>query len=109
MLGCGQGSTVQHKGPIFALKWNISGSYILTAGVDKSTCVWDANTGQCKQQFTYHGAPALDVDWRDNDVFASCSTDKYIHVCKIGIDKPITTFSGKFVCVNWETIRFALV
>ena len=26
----------QHKGPIFALKWNKKGNYILSAGVDKS-------------------------------------------------------------------------
>lgn len=25
----------QHKGPIFALKWNKKGNYILSAGVDK--------------------------------------------------------------------------
>lgn len=25
----------QHKGPIFALKWNKRGNYILSAGVDK--------------------------------------------------------------------------
>lgn len=25
----------QHKGPIFALKWNKEGNYILSAGVDK--------------------------------------------------------------------------
>lgn len=28
----------QHKGPIFALKWNKSGNYILSAGVDKTVC-----------------------------------------------------------------------
>jgi len=28
----------QHKGPIFALKWNKKGNYILSAGVDK-VCV----------------------------------------------------------------------
>ena len=27
----------QHKGPIFALKWNKRGNYILSAGVDKVT------------------------------------------------------------------------
>ena len=26
---------VQHSGPIFALKWNPKGSYIVTGGVDK--------------------------------------------------------------------------
>src|SRR5699024_7732957 len=28
----------QHKGPIFALKWNKKGNYILSAGVDKTVC-----------------------------------------------------------------------
>lgn len=44
----------QHKGPIFALKFSKSGNHILTAGVDKSTIIWDAKYGYCKQQFTFH-------------------------------------------------------
>ena len=53
----------QHKGPIFALKWNKLGNFILSAGVDRTTIIWDAATGSCKQQFAFHSAPALDVDW----------------------------------------------
>ena len=53
----------QHKGPIFALKWNKTGNYILSAGVDRTTIIWDAATGKAKQQFSFHSAPALDVDW----------------------------------------------
>ena len=53
----------QHKGPIFALKWNKTGNFILSAGVDRTTIIWDAATGNCKQQFAFHSAPALDVDW----------------------------------------------
>lgn len=30
----------QHRGPIFALKWNKKGNYILTAGVDKVSNVY---------------------------------------------------------------------
>lgn len=30
----------QHKGPIFALKWNKKGNYILSAGVDKVRFVY---------------------------------------------------------------------
>lgn len=82
-----------HKGPIFALKWNKAGNLILTAGVDKTTCVWDASSGLCKQQFAFHTAPALDVDWRDNEVFASCSTDHFIHICRLGYDRPLYSFS----------------
>ncbi|KAH8317756.1 hypothetical protein KR074_008937 [Drosophila pseudoananassae] len=90
----------QHKGPIFALKWNKSGNYILSAGVDKTTIIWDASTGQCTQQFAFHNAPALDVDWQTNQAFASCSTDQRIHVCRLGINEPIKTFKGHTNEVN---------
>lgn len=87
----------QHKGPIFALKWNKKGNYILSAGVDKTTIIWEASTGQCTQQFAFHSAPALDVDWQANNSFASCSTDQCIHVCKLGVDRPIKSFHGHTV------------
>lgn len=87
----------QHKGPIFALKWNKRGNYILSAGVDKTTIIWDAASGQCTQQFSFHLAPALDVDWQTNTSFASCSTDQCIHVCKLNSDKPIKSFQGHTV------------
>ncbi|XP_017151665.1 F-box-like/WD repeat-containing protein ebi [Drosophila miranda] len=90
----------QHKGPIFALKWNKCGNYILSAGVDKTTIIWDASTGQCTQQFAFHSAPALDVDWQTNQAFASCSTDQRIHVCRLGVNEPIKTFRGHTNEVN---------
>ncbi|XP_050392831.1 F-box-like/WD repeat-containing protein TBL1X [Patella vulgata] len=95
----------QHKGPIFALKWNKRGNYILSAGVDKTTIIWDASSGSCQQQFAFHSAPALDVDWQSNISFASCSTDQCIHVCRLGHDRPIKTFQGHTNEVNaikWE-------
>ena len=39
----------------------------------------------------------MDIDWQSNSCFASCSTDKQIQVCKIGLDKPVKTFSGHTV------------
>ena len=90
---------VRHSGPIFALKWNNKGSCIVTGGVDKTAIVWDVSSGDVKQQFAFHKAPTLDVDWQNNSCFASCSTDKLIHVCKLGSDKPVRTFQGHKVCV----------
>jgi len=90
----------QHKGPIFALKWNKSGNYILSAGVDRTTIIWDSKDGAAKQQFAFHSAPALDVDWQTDDSFASCSTDKCIHVCKLGSQQPIKSFQGHTNEVN---------
>lgn len=90
----------QHKGPIFALKWNKRGNYILSAGVDKTTIIWDSASGEATQQFSFHNAPALDVDWKNNDSFASCSTDMFIHLCKLGHDQPLKTFQGHTNEVN---------
>ena len=58
----------------------------------RTTIIWDAATGNCKQQFAFHSAPALDVDWKSEESFASCSTDKQIHVCQLGQDRPVKSF-----------------
>ncbi|CAJ0583206.1 unnamed protein product, partial [Mesorhabditis spiculigera] len=81
-----------HKGPVFALRWSPSGDYVLSAGVDKSTNVWDTISRKHKQQFQFHEASALDVDWVSDDSFASCSTDAQIHVCKMGMATPLRTY-----------------
>merc|ERR1712045_770170 len=62
--------------------------------------IWDAATGQCKQQFAHHSAPSLDVDWKCEESFASCSTDKQIHVCQLGQDRPVKSFQGHTNEVN---------
>jgi len=90
----------EHKGPIFALKWNKQGNFILSAGVDKTTIIWDSCTGMLKQQFAFHSAPALDVDWQNNESFASCSTDKTILVCKLNEKNPTKKFIGHTNEVN---------
>jgi len=90
----------KHKGPIFSLKWNKSGDYLLSASVDKTSIIWDAKNGELKQHFECHTAPTLDVDWRDNTSFASCSSDKMIYVCQLGEDRPIKSFVGHTNEVN---------
>ncbi|OVA15925.1 WD40 repeat [Macleaya cordata] len=95
----------KHKGPIFSLKWNKKGDYLLSGSVDKTAIVWDIKTGEWKQQFEFHSAPALDVDWRNNASFATCSTDSMIYVCKIGENRPIRTFSGhqgEVNAIKWD-------
>jgi transducin (beta)-like 1 len=91
---------VGHKGPIFALKWNKSGTHLLSGSFDKSAVIWDAATGALRQQFTFHTAPTLDVDWRSDSSFASCSTDKHILVCELGRNAPLNDFVGHSDEVN---------
>ncbi|KAK9830274.1 hypothetical protein WJX72_010750 [[Myrmecia] bisecta] len=94
-----------HKGPIFSLKWNKKGDLLLSGSVDKTAIVWDGKTGEVKQQFEFHTAPTLDVDWRNNTSFATCSTDKMIYVCKLGEAAPVKTFQGhqdEVNAIKWD-------
>jgi transducin (beta)-like 1 len=108
-----------HRGPIFSLKWNKEGNLLLSGSVDKTAIVWDVNSSQASpgdglqsvsnsnilQQYSLHAAPTLDVDWRTNDSFATCSTDTMIYVCKLGEAAPIKTFSAhkdEVNAINWD-------
>ncbi|CAM6099762.1 unnamed protein product [Calypogeia fissa] len=95
----------KHKGPIFSLKWNKKGDCLLSGSVDKTAIIWDAKNGDVKQQFEYHAAPTLDVDWRNNVSFATCSTDKMIYVCKLGESRPVKLFAGhqdEVNAIKWD-------
>ena len=100
-----------HNGPVFALKWNKKGDMVVSSGVDKSCVVWDPNTGKSLQKFCFHQQPILDVDWQSNDTFASCSTDKEIHICRMGENQPLKIFKGHTDEVNairWDPQGYLL-
>jgi len=84
----------KHKGPVFALKWNRAGTFLLSGSVDNTAIVWDVESGTMKQQFEFHTAPILDVNWMDNETFATCSSDTTVQVCRVGSKLPIRTFKG---------------
>jgi len=90
----------RHGGTVFSMRWNPSGNFLLSGSVDKVAVVWDTTTGKVKQAFTDHTAAILDVDWRDDETFATCSTDKMIHVCNVGEEKPQARLSGHTDEVN---------
>jgi len=95
----------KHKGPIFSLKWNRTGQYLLSGSVDKTAVIWDTASGAVKQEFAFHKEPTLDVDWRDDDSFASCSTDRMIYVCKLNHSSYLKCFSGhrdEVNAIKWD-------
>jgi len=62
-------------------------------------------TGLVRQQFEFHDAPALDVDWKDDMIFASCSTDKCVNICQVGSPAPLQTYVGhtdEVNAVKWD-------
>lgn len=95
----------KHKGPIFSLKWNKKGDYLLSGSVDNTAIIWDVATGSVCQQFNNHQAPTLDVDWRTDTSFATCSTDKMIYVCKLGQQSPLRVMKGhedEVNAIRWD-------
>lgn len=81
----------KHTGPVFSLKWNKAGNFILSGSYDKSAIVWDASTGAVLKQFSLHAAPVLDVDWRDSDMFVTCSSDKCVLYIFMYLSRAITS------------------
>ncbi|KAI1307359.1 Transducin (beta)-like 1, Y-linked [Mortierella claussenii] len=97
----------QHRGPIFALKWNKKGNYILTGSLDHTTIVWDATTGEARQQHEFHTGAVLDVDWLDNTTFATSSSDGKVYVCKVDSTEPLKVFEGhkdEVNAVRWDPL-----
>ena len=74
----------------------VGGSY------DKTAIVWDVSGSQglVEQQFNDHFAPALDVDWKDDMTFSSRSIDKTVNICRVGVARPLKTYSGHSDEVN---------
>ncbi|KAJ3085296.1 hypothetical protein HK102_000131 [Quaeritorhiza haematococci] len=95
----------KHLGPIFSLRWNKKGDLLLSGSVDRTAIIWDTHTGEARQQFQFHAAPTLDLDWRDDITFATCSTDRQIYVCQLGSPEPLKHFSGhedEVNCLKWD-------
>jgi transducin (beta)-like 1 len=101
-----------HQGPIFSLKWNRRGNFLLSGSYDKTIIVWNLLNGNgssdekenathfIEHQFKHHEAPALDVDWKDDTTFASCSSDRTVHIYNVNVDSPTKVYTGHTDEVN---------
>jgi len=69
----------KHKGPIFTLKWNKKGDYLLTGSCDKTAIVWDVRAEEWKQQFEFHSGLRLHSSCRINGL----SSENRNHPCCI--------------------------
>lgn len=60
-------------GPPLSAATRLFPGYFAAGSLDGSLIVWDAKAGQQSKQYSHHGAPIVDADWRNNTMFASCS------------------------------------
>ena len=79
--------------------------------MDKTAIVWDAASGAITQQFAFHTAPVLDVDWASDELFAACSSDKTISLCSTQARAPLRTWAGhtdEVNAIHWSPSRALL-
>lgn len=97
-----------HVGPVFTVQFSPDGTSLLTGSSDKKIILWNANTGEMKQVFSHHKSHVLDVDWRDDKIFASCAGDSTVAVWKVGQQTPLYILEGHKSEVNkiaWDPTR----
>ncbi|KAI0275308.1 WD40-repeat-containing domain protein [Gloeopeniophorella convolvens] len=82
-----------HKGPIFATRFSKDGKWLASASLDNTVCLWDVQRKEMHMQYKHKGI-CLDVDWLDDEFFASCSADKTIHLLSIHQSEPIAVLTG---------------
>lgn len=106
----------KHKGPIFSLKWNRKGDYLLTGSCDKTAIVWDVKTEEWKQQFEFHAGDKSLLISRNWCLFSSdcClfqELSSFILLTNIlfhSYQKGVALSSGPTLDVDWRNnVSFA--
>lgn len=96
----------EHEGPISALRWSRKGDQLLTGSVDCSAMVWECSPTslKLKQKVEHHSGPLLELDWKNETVFATCSVDKQVCIWEVGTSAPIKTITHEadVNCVRWD-------
>jgi transducin (beta)-like 1 len=97
-----------HHDSVFTVQFSPDGSLLLTGSSDHRVIAWFVATGERKQIFQFHHSRVLDVDWLDNQTFASCSGDTRIAICGMDRASAIHLLEGHKGEVNkiaWDMSR----
>ncbi|BGP39217.1 hypothetical protein JCM10449v2_003155 [Rhodotorula kratochvilovae] len=89
-----------HQRSISAMKWSPGGTMLLTASLDQTVCLWEVSNGKVRQQYSTHSDQVLDVDWNDDGLFASTSSDRMVHLLSTTRPTPLHRFRGHRDDVN---------
>ncbi|KAF8910030.1 WD40 repeat-like protein [Gymnopilus junonius] len=86
----------QHQGPIFSTRFSKNDAWLLTASLDGTTCLWDVKEKRLHRQYRCHkgGYCCLDIEWINDETFASAGADANIFIMRVDEDEPIKTLNG---------------
>ncbi|KAF8338168.1 WD40-repeat-containing domain protein [Cantharellus anzutake] len=88
-----------HDAPVFDVAWSPSGDRLVSAGLDSLACVWDLSSPQqarILQTLRGHRSDGccLDVEWIEQEYFATCGTDCLVIIYKLGQDTPLVVLDA---------------
>ena len=72
-----------HTEYVFVVKFNRSGTRVVTASSDKTVILWALPGFARVNTFNFHTDTVGDVSWRDDEVFATASADSTIGICNV--------------------------
>ncbi|KAF9167895.1 hypothetical protein DFQ26_002643 [Actinomortierella ambigua] len=76
-------------------RYNTTGDYILTGGIDRTIRLWNPETKFCIKEYQNHGWEVLDVAVSpENGKFASCGGDKQVFLWDVMSGTTLRRFSG---------------
>jgi WD40 repeat protein len=97
--------TLEHPGGVINLSWNPDGTYLASAGYDRSVRLW-SNDGRQARQWLEHAAAVRDLAWNaDGTLLASASDDRTIKIWQPDRADPVIslTHDGPVVSLSWNT------
>ncbi|KAF7302961.1 hypothetical protein MKEN_01258700 [Mycena kentingensis (nom. inval.)] len=105
-------SHTQHTGPIFAVEFCRNGTWLLSASLDGTVCLWDVAKRELFTQYRLHTNSCMNVKWLSDSRFASSAADSTIEVMQIGRLESVCTLRGHTdeipdICVNPTRTRLA--
>jgi len=84
-----------HRGAVNAVRFNASGQYCATAGVDKAVRLWNPHRPLLLKTYSGHGYEVADVCVSaDNGKLASCGGDKVVFLWDVTTAQVVRKFGG---------------
>ncbi|KAJ9066533.1 Transducin beta-like, variant 2 [Entomophthora muscae] len=89
-----------HEAPVLSVKYNHQGNLILSGGMDGTARLLCTSVGNLLHIFRWHKGPVVNVDWKDESIFATCSVDAMIYIGCVKSYNPVCSFSGHKAAIN---------
>lgn len=89
---------------IYDCQWNKDGSAIVTVSEKNNVILWNTE-GKLRHSYQGHTEPVVNIDWKNNNVFATGSQDGVIKVWDVQSSSAIKTYTGhdnNIKCLKWD-------